>query len=93
MALRFQLQNQEGIMPRIRPLTKNEISSDMQVFFESQIEKTGVVFNSTGIQAYCPPILKGMNALAQGIAQSGQLEPSLQRLLNLKAAAIIGCPF
>ncbi len=80
-------------MPRIRPLKEDEVSPDLQGFFKSDVKNNGVVFHSTGIQAYCPPILKGMKALGGAIPQSGLLPQSLQRIVNLKAASMVGCPF
>lgn len=80
-------------MPRIRPLTVDEAPPESQPRFRSDLATYGRVLDSTGLQAYCPPIQKAVGGLGASIQQSGRLPEALKRLLNLKAASMAGCPF
>jgi hypothetical protein len=80
-------------MTRIKGLTKEQASDDMKVMFEEQEKRYGFSLNNAPIYALRPTIRKGIQALADGIEQSGLIEPALRHLLCLKSAAINGCPY
>ena len=79
-------------MPRLRPLKEQEVPEEARVYFQRQESAFGTVLNSTGFSAYFP----GMMAAAQGLGaaiEQGQLPSQLRRLLNVKVASMVGCPF
>ena len=80
-------------MLRIRPLTEEEAHSASQSHFQGDLDAFGTILPSTGLYAYCPPILDGVKALGAGVEKSKQLSSQLQCLLNIKVAAMVGCPF
>jgi hypothetical protein len=80
-------------MPRIRPLTKDEVGPELRPAFEQGERNFGAVPGSTGIQAYCPPILEASRALSAAPARSGKLPPLIRFLACLRAAQMAGCPF
>jgi hypothetical protein len=80
-------------MPRIKGLSKEEASEEMKPMFEQQEQRYGKALNNAAIYALRPTIRKGVEALAQGIEQSGLIEPDLRHLLCLKTASINGCPY
>jgi hypothetical protein len=80
-------------MPRIRPLTKDEVAPEVATVLESAAKTFGQPLPSTGIQAYCPPILEASRALAAAPARSHTLEAQLRYLVCLRAAQVVGCPF
>jgi hypothetical protein len=45
------------------------------------------------VYALRPTIQRGVQALAQGIQDSGLISPELKHLLCVKTANINGCPF
>lgn len=80
-------------MARIRPLREEEADPGSRVHFERDRTAFNTVLNSTGISAYCPPILNATKVLGAAIEQSGRLPRELRCLLNVRAAAMVGCPF
>ena len=80
-------------MPRIKPLTVNEVAPELRPVFQQSERAMGAVPGGTGIQAYCPPILEASRALGAAPARSGKLPPLIRSLVCLRAAQMTGCPF
>ncbi len=80
-------------MTRIRPLTEEEAGPESRHHFAKDRAANGTVMPSTGLHAYCPPILDAVKALGPAIEQSGGLSRELRCLLNVRAASMVGCPF
>jgi alkylhydroperoxidase family enzyme len=80
-------------MPRIRPMTADEVGDDIRPVFERAERNMGAVPGGTGLQAYCPPILEASRALSAAPALSGRLTPLLRSLVCLRAAQMAGCLF
>ncbi|RJQ09857.1 MAG: hypothetical protein C4558_05605 [Dehalococcoidia bacterium] len=80
-------------MPRIRPLTKDEVSPELRTVLEAGERWLGQPPISTGIQAYAPPILEASRALGAAPAKSGLLSAELRALVCLRTAVMVGCPF
>jgi hypothetical protein len=80
-------------MPRIRPLTKDEVSPEIREVLERSEQNFGAPPAGTGIQAYCPPILEASRALSAAPGRSGKLPPLIRTLVCLRAAQMAGCPF
>jgi len=62
------------------------------VRLEAAAKIFGTPLMSSGIPAYCPPILETGQALSAAPALSGTLPP-LRSLVCLRAAQLAGCPF
>ncbi|MBI4298174.1 MAG: hypothetical protein HY666_00220 [Chloroflexi bacterium] len=80
-------------MPRIHPLKEEEVPSESRAYFERSRLSFGAVLQSTALYAYCPPILEGISLLGTSIERSRKLTRQLRCLINVKVAAIVGCPF
>jgi alkylhydroperoxidase/carboxymuconolactone decarboxylase family protein YurZ len=80
-------------MPRLRPLTPDEVSPEVASILESAAKTFGKPSPGTGIQAYCPPILEASRALGAAPARSHTLEAQLRHLVCLRVAQVVGCPF
>ncbi len=80
-------------MSRVRPLTKDEVPSEVGALLEQAARAFGAPLVPTGIQAYCPPILEASRALGAAPAKSGRLPASLRSLVCLRTAQLVGCPF
>ncbi|HEY7220797.1 MAG TPA: hypothetical protein VH985_20655 [Candidatus Binatia bacterium] len=80
-------------MPRINGVTKDTAPADLRGIFEDQEKQYGAPLNTLRIYALRPTIYKGAQALAQGIRDSGLIEPALRHLVCVKAASINGCPY
>lgn len=48
---------------------------------------------TTSMYAHAPSIADGTRALDAGIGAAGGISPQLRRLMNVKAALMVGCPF
>lgn len=80
-------------MSRLRPLSKREVPPAVRALLESAEASLGVPPVSSGIQAYCPPILEASRALGSAPARSGTLPAELRALVQLRAAQLVRCPF
>src|SRR5918911_1424619 len=90
----LELQQRGGrFMARIKGVTENEANDDVREVFEAQKKRHGFVSNAAQISALRPTIQKGVQALAQGIQESGLIAPDLRHLVCVKTAHINGCPY
>ena len=80
-------------MARIKGVTESEANDEVRQVFDAQKKRLGVVSNTAKVYALRPTIQRGVQALAQGIQDSGLISPELKHLLCVKAANINGCPF
>ena len=58
-------------MARIKGVTENEANDEVRQIFEEQKKRHGFVSNAAQVSAVRPTIQKGVQALAQGIQESG----------------------
>jgi len=80
-------------MPRIRPIRPEDASPGTRSRMDRDVEQYGHVLPGTGISGHAPTIQEGARALDAGIGAAGRISPQLRRLMNLRAASIVGCPF
>ncbi len=80
-------------MPRIRPLTKDEVAPAYRRLMEAAERAFGEPLIPTGLQAYSPPILEASRAIGGAPARSGLLPAQLRSLVYLRVAPMVGCPF
>ncbi len=80
-------------MARLRPLSKDEVPPTVAARLHAAANVFGAPLISSGIQAYCPPILEASQALGAAPALSGKLPPLVRSLVCLRAAQMAGCPF
>lgn len=80
-------------MPRIRPLTKNEVAPEVRTMLAQAERAFGEPLIPPGIQAHCPPILEASRALGAAPARCNTLPGQLRSLVCLRVAQIVGCPF
>ncbi|MGH2459734.1 MAG: hypothetical protein ACRDIY_12795 [Chloroflexota bacterium] len=80
-------------MPRIRPLTIDEVAPEARAILEQSGRPGGELRAPSGIQAYCPSILEASRALGAAPARSGQLPALIRSLVCLRVAQLAGCPF
>src|SRR5262249_11028867 len=80
-----------GFMARIEGVSESELNDDVRQIFEEQTKRHGFVSNTAKIFALRPTIQKGVQALAQGIQESGLLTPELRNLVCVRTAQINGC--
>jgi alkylhydroperoxidase/carboxymuconolactone decarboxylase family protein YurZ len=80
-------------MVRIRPLSIDDVPPPSRRHFEGDKTLFGEALNSTRALAHCPRILDAAKAMGSGVMRSGHLSEELRCLINIKAAAMLGCPF
>jgi hypothetical protein len=80
-------------MLRIKGASKEDAPPEVQAIFEQQERQHGAVLNTARVYALRPTIQQGVQALQQGIAASGLIEPGLRHMLCMKTARINGCPY
>jgi alkylhydroperoxidase family enzyme len=80
-------------MPRIRPITLEEAAPQVKAVMERNLETFGRVLPSTEVYGHAPSIQEGAQALNAGITDAGRISPQLRSLMNVRVAAMVGCPF
>jgi hypothetical protein len=80
-------------MARIRPITLEEATPEVRATMERNLETFGRVLPSTEVSGHAPSIQEGARALDAGITAAGRIPPQLRSLMNVRVAAIVGCPF
>jgi hypothetical protein len=80
-------------MARIKGVTESEANDEVREVFEQQKNRHGFVSNAAQVSAVRPTIQKGVQALAQGIQDSGLISPELRNLVCVRTANINGCPY
>ena len=80
-------------MARIKGVTENEANDEVRQIFAEQKKRHGFVSNAAQVSAVRPTIQRGVQALAQGIQESGLIVPELRNLVCVRTAYINGCPY
>jgi hypothetical protein len=80
-------------MPRLPELTVDTAPAATQKIMQAQQRALGMMLNPTKIMGYCPTIVEGQMALAQGIEKAGNIEPRLRYMVYTFVAGLNGCPF
>ena len=79
-------------MARVRLLGEQDVPEEARRYLQEQQETYGTVLNSTAFAAYFPGMMAASRELGNAI-DKGQLPAEFRRLLNVKVASQIGCPF
>jgi len=80
-------------MARIKGVTESEANDAVREIFAEQKQRHGFVSNAAQVSAVRPTIYRGVQALAQGIQESGLIVPELRNLVCARTAHINGCPY
>ena len=80
-------------MARINGITEDNADDDVREIIAAQKQRHGFVSNATQVSALRPTIQKGVQALAQGIQDSGLIAQDLRNLVCIRTAHINGCPY
>ena len=80
-------------MPRIRLVDLEAAAPLTRELMERDLAQHGHVYPGTGIYGHAPSIQEGTRALDAGITKAGRIAPQLRKLMNVRAAQLVGCPF
>jgi len=80
-------------MPRIPPLDPDSASAEAAPLFDADLKAFGQILNSTAVAAYRPTIAVAAKQLGQAVAGTGLIPEQLRLLINVRVAALVGCPF
>jgi len=78
---------------RIRPLEKSEASWSARLLFAMVKRQVGKVLTPLRVQAYRPGIMWGFAAATTALEFSRGADRIVKRLVTIRTAQIIGCPF
>ncbi len=79
-------------MPFLPDLQDDEFPAAMTDAVEAQIKAFGFVLNSTRIVGHTPHINEAAGGLSRATSRNRQIPRRLHALINLRVAAIVGCP-
>jgi AhpD family alkylhydroperoxidase len=80
-------------MAAIAPLSINAASEAQRKLFGAIERHYGKLLDPVAVTAHNPAILEAMLAFERALTQANALSPRLKHLVNLKVAALLGCPF
>ena len=78
---------------RIRPLERNEASFSARLLFSLIKRQVGKVLTPIRVQAHRPGIMWGFAAATIALEFSRGADRIVKRLVTIRTAQIIGCPF
>lgn len=78
---------------RVRPLEDREASFSMRLLFAAMKRMVGKVLTPNRVQAHCPGIAWAGTGLTAALEFSKRTDKNLKRLVALRVAQIVGCPF
>ena len=78
-------------MGKPKPLTRDQVSGEMQALFDQWEEELGLIPNQFALMARCPEILKFYIPFNKAVNQPGVLEAKYKQLVWLKASNVNGC--
>lgn len=78
---------------RVRPLENREASYSMRLLFAIMKRMTGKVLTPNRVQAHCPGIAWGGTVLTAALKFAKRTDANLKRMIALRVAQIVGCPF
>ncbi|HLI80317.1 MAG TPA: hypothetical protein VKV03_10065 [Candidatus Binataceae bacterium] len=78
---------------RIRPLERNEASLSAKLLFSAIKRQVGKVLTPIRVQAHRPGIMWGFAAMTMALEFSKGADKNVKRLVTLRTAQIVGCPF
>lgn len=78
---------------RIRPLERNEASFSAKLLYSAIKRQVGKVLTPIKVQAHRPGIMWGFAAMTMALEFSKGADKIVKRLVTLRTAQIVGCPF
>ncbi len=78
---------------RIRPLEPSEAGFFTRLLFSALKRRLGKVLTPSRVQAHRPGILWAATGMTVALEASKAVDTRVKRMVSLRAAQIIGCPF
>jgi alkylhydroperoxidase/carboxymuconolactone decarboxylase family protein YurZ len=78
-------------MGKPKPLTRDQVSGEMQGIFDQFKETYGLIPNAYALMARAPEVLKAYLPFRKAVIQEGALEKKYKELVWLKASNVNGC--
>jgi alkylhydroperoxidase family enzyme len=78
---------------RIRPLERNEASFSARLLYSAIKRQVGKVLTPMKVQAHRPGSMWGFAAATMALEFSKSADKIVKRLVTLRTAQIVGCPF
>jgi hypothetical protein len=78
---------------RIRPLERNEASLSARLLFSAIKRQVGKVITPMKVQAHRPGIMWGSAVMSMALEFSKGADKIVKRLVTIRTAQIVGCPF
>lgn len=79
-------------MPWVPEIADDEMPVELAETIAAQYQTFGTVLNSTRVAAHVPALVAGTGAMGRAFSRSGLVPRRMSSLVNLRVAAIVGCP-
>ena len=80
-------------MARIEGIPEREATREMRAVYDAVKAKYGAVPESMTVKAHHPEIFQASLGFESGLARAHRVEGKVIALAEVKAAALVGCPF
>jgi AhpD family alkylhydroperoxidase len=80
-------------MPRLQPPRSEAVGDRTRAIFDAVKSRYGAVLEPIAVTALNPEVLEAYFGFEIAFARARQLPERLRELVNLKTAALLGCPF
>ncbi len=80
-------------MPRLQPPREADLASRTRALCDAVVARFGALLEPVAVTAHHPEVLEAYLGFEVAFARATQLPARLRQLVNLKAAALLGCPF
>ena len=78
---------------RIRPLERSEASFSARLLYSAVKRQIGKVITPLKVQAHRPGIMWASMGMSVALEYSKAADKQVKRLVTLRTAQIVGCPF
>jgi alkylhydroperoxidase family enzyme len=80
-------------MARLRSIEEHEVVPELQTFYETDVERYGVVLNNTKVYAHSPAVMRAVKGFVGAFAEAQAIPLSQKALIRVRVATLNGCPF
>jgi len=81
------------MMSRIPGVPESQVGDEVRVVYEKVRARYGAVPQSMTVKAHHPEIFEASLGFESGLARAHRVDGKVIALAEVKAAALVGCPF
>jgi len=80
-------------MPRLTPLTREDVPEEARTYFDLDVERYGIVLNNTGLYAHNVEVLRAIKDFVGAFGAAKAIPFDQKAMIRVRIAGINGCTF